>query len=72
MRPANDLKMIKRLEHLTYKERLKELALIKLGKTRFRRDISMGTKCLMGVEVKMETDSSQWYLVIGQDAVSTH
>jgi len=42
VRPANDLKMIKRLEHLTYKERLKELALIKLGKTRFRRDISMG------------------------------
>lgn len=26
----------------------------------------------MDVEVKMETDSSQWYLVIGQDAVSTH
>jgi len=39
MRPEEDTKMIQRLEHLSYKNRLKELGLSSLLKKRFLEEL---------------------------------
>lgn len=55
------MKMVKGLEHLTYKEQLRELGLLSQEK-KLRQETC---QYLMRGTEKPDTDSSQWYSVTG-------
>ncbi|KAK4818273.1 hypothetical protein QYF61_009991 [Mycteria americana] len=57
--------MIKGLEHLSYKERLREVVLFSLEQRGLREDLIHVYEYLEG-GVKMEPDSAQLYIVTGQ------
>lgn len=64
--------MMKGPEHLSCKERLRELGLCSLEKRRLRGDRTNVCKYLMGEIGKTEPGSFQWYPVGGQKAMGTN
>jgi len=60
------VKMIRGLEHLSYKERLQELGLFSLGKRRLCGELTVATQYLKGPTRKLGRDFSQEPVVIGQ------
>lgn len=64
--------MITGLEHLSYKDGLREPGLFSLRRRKLREGLISVYKYLVGHIKKMETDSSQWYPVTGQEKMGTN
>ena len=58
--------MVKRLEHLSYGARLRELGLFSLEKGRPQEDLTAACQCLKGAAGKLGRDSVSGGVVIGQ------
>ena len=66
------IKMMKGLQHLSYKERLKELGLLSLEKRRLRGILSIYVNNLWEGVKKTEQSSCQRCPVTGQEAKDTN
>jgi len=64
--------MMRGLEHLSYEERLRELALFSLKKRRLPRDLTNAYKFLRVGVRRMGPNSSQWCPATGQGAMGTN
>jgi len=64
--------MIRGMEHLSYKDRLRELTLFSLEKRRFRGDLIAAFQYLKGPTGRMERDLSQGCVVIGQGGMDAN
>ncbi|GAB0190564.1 hypothetical protein GRJ2_001521700 [Grus japonensis] len=60
------MKMIRGLDHLSYEDKLRELGWFILEKRRLWGDLSAAFQYLMGPTRKLERDSLQGHVVIGQ------
>ncbi|GAB0188160.1 hypothetical protein GRJ2_001281300 [Grus japonensis] len=63
-------KMISRLEHLSYEDRLRELGLFSVEKRRLQGDLIAAFQCLKGPTGKLERDCLQGHGVIGQGGMA--
>lgn len=62
--------MIRGLEHLSYKDRPRDLGLFSLEKRRFQRDLRAGFQYLKGAYKNLEMDFLQRHVVIRQGVVA--
>ena len=65
-------KMIRRLEYLSYEDRLKELGLFSLEKRRLWGDCIATFQYLKGPTGRMERDFLQGCVVIGQEGMAVN
>jgi len=65
-------KMIRGLEYLSYKDRLRELGLFSLEKRRLRGDLTAAFQYLKGTTGRMERDFLQGCVVIGQRGMAVN
>lgn len=64
------LDQLRGVEHLSYKERLRELDLLSLDKRRFQDELIAALQYLKGSLRKMERNSLQEELVTGQGGIT--
>ncbi|PKU36351.1 hypothetical protein llap_13345 [Limosa lapponica baueri] len=66
------MKMMRKLEHLCYEDRLRELGLFRLKNRRLQGDLIAASQYLKGATGKLESDFLQGHVVIGQGVIASN